>query len=65
MTGETVWRTVHCPNNAACAEIGDLGAFIAVRSSETPHNFATLSRGEFRALLQAVKEGRFDDLDQH
>ena len=64
MSGEAGWRKPRKCNSGHCAEVRDLpdDDTVMLRSSRRPGQIAMLDRGEFAALIDAAKNGEYDDL---
>jgi len=60
--GEGRWRVSSYTGSAGnCVEVSDLGDQVAVRHSKRPDGgVLRLSRAEWRAFVDAVKEGELD-----
>jgi hypothetical protein len=58
-----VWRRSSACVSSGCVELAEVGDSIVLRDSKTPVGpILTCSRAEFRAFVEGVKAGSFDDL---
>jgi len=57
------WRRSSYCANSGCVDVASVGEQIAVRDSKDPAGPVLLyRRDEFRAFVEGVKSGEFDDL---
>jgi hypothetical protein len=58
------WRKSSFCQNSECAEVGEQGGEVILRSTRSPGEVTRLTAAEWQALVKGIQAGEFEFLDR-